>query len=180
MALNIPESLLHLEANCGVFSLWMLFQHHGIEMDVGEIARLCQHDPEQGTFTIALAVALDTLGFQVAFYTDEDPHIDASERKLYQEARTRDIAIEPAISYEAIQTAIEQGKMAIVSYDTLDGVGNQSLVYSIDDQEICFFDSFDPMPKLVFEHQRKADGICRQVILIDDRRVQLMHSAKLN
>jgi hypothetical protein len=36
--------------------------------------------------------------------------------------------------------------MVIVSYDTLDGVGNQSLVYSMDEQEICFFDSFDPMP----------------------------------
>ena len=53
-------------------------------------------------------------------------------------------------------------------YDTLDVVGNHSLVYSIDEQEICFFDSFDAMPASVFEQQRKAEGICRQAIIIEN------------
>ncbi len=37
MALEIPESLVNLEANCGIFALWMLFQHHGVEMDISEL-----------------------------------------------------------------------------------------------------------------------------------------------
>jgi len=40
------------------------------------------------------------------------------------------------------------------------------LVYSINDQEICFYDNFDAMPKAVFEQQRLAEGICQQAIVI--------------
>ena len=39
----------------------------------------------------------------------------------------------------------------------------------MDDQEVCFFDSFDPMSAEVFEQQRNKSGICQQVIVIDDR-----------
>ncbi len=180
MALNIPEPLLNLEANCGVFAVWMLFQHHGIEMDIAEIIQACQHDCENGTFTIALAVALQRFGFNVSFYSDEDPDIDESERRIYDEARALNIQILPALEFQEIQAAIQNGQMAIVSYDTLDGIGNQSLIYSIDDEEICFFDSFDPMAKALFEQQRQADGICRQTIMIDDSNLQLVQSSKLN
>ena len=180
MALNIPESLLNLEANCGVFALWMLFQHHGIEMDITEIIKACQHDCENGTFTIALAVALQKFGFDVSFHTDEDAHIDEIERRIYDEARALNIPILPALEFNEIQSVIEQGQMVIVSYDTLDDIGNQSLIYSIDDEEICFFDSFDPMAKSLFEQQRQADGICRQSITIDDSNLQLIQSSKLN
>ncbi|MBK0062278.1 MULTISPECIES: cysteine peptidase family C39 domain-containing protein [unclassified Acinetobacter] len=180
MALEIPESLLNLEANCGIFALWMLFQHHGIEIDIAELVQATQHDEENGTFTIALAVALKRFGFDVSFYTDPDPYIDPNERLIYQQTETLHIPIDAALSYSDIQNAIENGQMAIVSYDTLDGVGNQSLVYSIDEQEICFFDSFDPMPVAVFEQQRNAEGICRQVILINDRDIQPIHSTKIS
>lgn len=54
----------------------------------------------------------------------------------------------------------------IVYYDTLQGIGNHSLVYSINAQEICFFDSFDAMSATVFEQQRQAEGICLQAIVI--------------
>ncbi|WP_130802903.1 cysteine peptidase family C39 domain-containing protein [Acinetobacter ihumii] len=180
MAVNIPESLLNLEANCGVFALWMLFQHHGIEINIAELIQATQHDEEHGTFTIALAVALKNFGFDVSFYTDPDPDIDDSERLTYQQAQALNIPIHSALSYLEIQTAIENGKMAIVAYDTLDGVGNQSLVYSIDKQDICFFDSFEPMPAALFEQQRAAEGICRQVILIDDQHIQPMQSVKVS
>lgn len=56
----------------------------------------------------------------------------------YKEAKVLKIPIGSALSYQDIQAAIHHGKMMIVYYDTLDGVGNQSLVYSIDQKEICF------------------------------------------
>lgn len=179
MALEIPDSLLNLEANCGVFAVWMLLQHHGAHVDMNELIKLCRHDHQDGTFTIALAVALKKIGFKVSFHTDLDPNIDRTERQSYAEAKALRIPIESALSYAQIQAAIENGKMAIVYYDTLDEVGNQSLVYSIDDREICFFDNFEPMPALVFEQQRKAEGICRQVIIIDDHDAKI-HSTMLN
>ena len=77
------------------------------------------------------------------------------------------LPIQSAISYADIQHAFEQNKFVIVYYDTLDGEGNHSLVYDINEIEICFFDSFDAMPKAVFEAQRKVEGICQQVIIVD-------------
>jgi hypothetical protein len=61
-------------------------------------------------------------------------------------------------------------------YDTLEGIGNHSLVYSIDDEEICFFDSFEPMSKDVFIQQRQQEGICQQAIVIDDRNFVMRYS----
>ena len=178
MALNIPESLASLESNCGVFAVWMVLQHHGVQIDVVELINVCRHD-EGGTYTIALAVALKKLGFEVSFHSDEDPSISQSERMSYKEAKVLKIPTGPALSYQDIQAAIENGKMVIVYYDTLAGVGNQSLIYSIDQNEICFFDSFEPMSAAVFENQRKAEGICRQAVVIGDRNLNI-HSTKLN
>jgi len=178
MALEIPDSLQNLEANCGVFAVWMVLQHHGVQININELIQVCRHD-EGGTYTIALAVALKKLGLEVSFHSDEDPNISPSERMSYKEAQVLKIPTGPALSYQDIQAEIQNSKMVIVYYDTLEGVGNQSLIYSIDQKEICFFDSFEPMSAAVFKKQRQVEGICRQAIVIDDRNFQ-MHSTKLN
>ncbi|EOQ64906.1 hypothetical protein F935_00561 [Acinetobacter calcoaceticus ANC 3811] len=178
MAVNIPQALANLEANCGVFAVWMVLQHHGVQININELIQVCRHD-DGGTYTIALAVALKKLGFEVSFHSDEDPNISPSERISYKEAKLLKIPTGPALSYQDIQAEIQNGKMVIVYYDTLAGVGNQSLVYSIDEKNIRFFDSFEPMSAAVFEKQRQVEGICRQAIVIDDRNFQI-HSTKLN
>jgi len=178
MAVNIPQALANLEANCGVFAVWMVLRHHGVHINIDELIQVCRYD-EDGTYTIALAVALKKFGFDVSFHSDKDPNISSSERMSYKEANVLKIPMGPALSYQNIQAEIQNGKMVIVYYDTLAGVGNQSLVYSIDEKNICFFDSFEPMSASVFEKQRQVEGICRQAIVIDDRNFQ-MHSTKLN
>lgn len=178
MAVNIPQALANLEANCGVFAVWMVLQLHGVQININELIQVCRYD-EDGTYTIALAVALKKFGFDVSFHSDEDPNISPSERMSYKEAKVLKISNGPALSYQDIQVEIQNGKMVIVYYDTLAGVGNQSLVYSIDEKNICFFDSFEPMATSVFEKQRQVEGICRQAIVIDDRNFQ-MRSTKLN
>ncbi|KAA8734845.1 peptidase C39 [Acinetobacter qingfengensis] len=179
MALDIPEALVNLPANCGVFAVWMVLHHHGMNMAITEIAKQCQHDSQDGTFTIALAVALKNLGFGVSFYTDDDPDIGVMERKIYHQAKQLNIPVAAALSYQQIQNEIAQGKLVIAYYDTLDGEGNQSLIYAIDDQQVYFFDSFEPMSVELFVQQRKADGICQQVIVIDDVNVQI-HATQIN
>ena len=167
MSLNIPEPLLQLEANCGVFAVWLILKQYQTHIDIADLIQLCRHDQEEGTFTIALAVALKKLGFEVSLYTDPDPNIDEKEQHSYVDAQRLQIPIRAALTYAEIQQAFEAGKFVIVFYDTLGGVGNQSLIYSIDEHEISFCDHFEVMSKAEFEQQRQADGICRQVIVVE-------------
>ncbi|ENX15600.1 hypothetical protein F895_02146 [Acinetobacter sp. CIP 64.2] len=167
MSLNIPEPLLQLEANCGVFATWLILKQYHSHIDIADLIQLCRHDRKEGTFTIALAVALKRLGFNVSFYTDPDPYIDENEKQSYLDAQALQIPVNAALGYAGIQQAFEEGNFVIVFYDTLQGIGNQSLIYSIDKQEISFCDHFDVMSKAQFEQQRQAEGICRQAIVIE-------------
>lgn len=176
MNLQLPKELVELEANCGMFAVWVVLQHYSIQIEIEQLAKLCHYDPEDGTFSIGLAVGLKKLGFDITFYTDDDPNIHEKEIACYAEARSLNIQIHKALSYQEIQKAVEQGLFAIVYYDTLEGVGNHSLVYSIDEKEICFFDSFDAMSATIFEQQRKAEGICQQVIIIGDYHQPIRYS----
>lgn len=176
MSLQLPDELLNLEANGGIFAVWMLMQNYAIHVDIQTLVQLCKHDSEDGTFTIGLAVGLKKLGFDVVFHTAEDPNIHFKEIEHYTEANRLGLAIEQPLTYQDIQTNIEQGYAIVVYYDTLEGIGNHSLVYSIDDQEICFYDSFDPMQKNIFEQQRQAEGICQQVIVIREYCPKLRYS----
>lgn len=177
MGVEIPEDLQNLEANSGIFSIWMIFHHYGIDLHIPDLVQLCRHNPEMGASTIALAVALQTLGLDVAFFSEYDADKQPVELDFYQQAQTLKIPVEErVISYTEVQQQVEAGRFVIVFYDTLEGVGNHSLIYAIDEHEISFFDSFDAMPADVFEQQRQAEGICQQVIVIDDRNFVMRHN----
>ena len=166
--MDIPEQLQDLPANGGIYAVWMVFQHYGVDLEVADLVKLCRHNEEEGTSTISLAVALKQLGLKVSFHTDVDPDLQPTEQWFYQKATEMNISIEPAIDYAQIFQAVEQDKFVIAYYDTLEGVGNHSLIYSADLEEVCFFDTFDAMPVPVFEQQRQVEGICRQVIIIGE------------
>ena len=169
MTEQIPQELMDLEANGGIFAIWKLFQHYGIDLVIEDLVKLCGHSAEEGTYGIALAVALHKLGLDVTFYTEHDPEPQPTEVKFYREASKFNIEVKEVLSYNGILDAVNAGQFVIVYYDTLEGVGNHSLVYDADETEISFFDSFDAMPRNVFEQQRRAEGICQQAIVIDDR-----------
>lgn len=167
MSKEIPEELANLEANGGIYAVWMLLQHLGIDADIEQLKEVCGYEDGFGTSTIGLAVGLKKFGYPVQFGTDEDLDIQPQEVISYKEAEQLNLSITSAFSYKQIQDAFEQNKFVIVYYDTLEEVGNHSLVYDINETEICFFDSFDAMPKQVFEQQRALEGICRQAIIIE-------------
>ncbi len=48
----------------------MVLQHHGVQIDVAELIKVCRYDDE-GTYTIALAVALKSWAL-VSFHSDHD------------------------------------------------------------------------------------------------------------
>lgn len=66
MGLNIPESLANLEANSGIFAVWMVLKHYGLQIDIAELIKVCRYE-EGGTYTIALAVALKSLVLRCHF-----------------------------------------------------------------------------------------------------------------
>lgn len=156
--------------------MWMVLQHYGVNMDIERLAQACRHDAEDGAFGIGLAVALKKFGFSVTFHTDDDPHMHEKELPCYAEAQQLSIPVLPALSYQALRDAVDMGRFVIVFYDTLQGVGNHSLIYAMNEREVCFFDSFEPMTAKVFEQQRHAEGICRQALVIDGSSFALRYS----
>lgn len=166
MSLVIPEELQDLESNCGIFAVWMLLQHYEMSYDLDFLLKVCAYQAGVGTFGIGLAVGLARLGFEVSFHTETDVDQHDNEPALYQQAQLFNIPVETALSYAQIQNAVALGAWVIVYYDTLDGVGNHSLIYDIDEQEIQFFDCFEAMPIGIFEQQRRMHGICSQAIVI--------------
>lgn len=172
MSVKIPEDLRHLESNCGVFAVWMILQHYGVNMDIEQLKHACKYDHDDGTFSIGLAVALQKFGFSVTFHSDEDLNQHDKEEASYAEAQVLGLPLLEALNYQDLTRTVALGNFVIVFYDTLAGVGNHSLIYTIDEKEICFFDNFAAMPADVFEQQRNAEGICRQAIVIDRHNFQ--------
>ena len=156
--------------------MWMVLQHYGVNMDIERLAQACRHVAEDGAFGIGLAVALKKFGFSVTFHTDDDPHMHEKELPCYAEAQQLSIPVLPALSYQGLRDAVDMGRFVIVFYDTLQGVGNHSLIYAMNEREVCFFDSFEPMPAKVFEQQRNAEGICRQALVIEGSSFALRYS----
>ena len=60
--MDIPEQLQDLPANGGIYAVWMVFQHYGVDLEINDLVKLCRHNEEEGTSTISLAVALQQLG----------------------------------------------------------------------------------------------------------------------
>jgi len=177
MSIELPQDLQSLEANSGIYAIWMIFHHYGIDLHIPDLVQLTQHNDEMGASSIALTVALKTLGLDVEFFTETDPAKQPLEIQFYQKAQELKVPVhEYPLSYADIQKSVDNGHFVIVFYDTLEGVGNHSLIYEINEKEISFFDSFNAMSKEVFEQQRRVEGICQQVIVIDDRNFVMRHS----
>lgn len=177
MSIELPQDLQSLDVNSGIYAIWMIFHHYGIDLHIPDLVQLTQHNDEMGASSIALAVALKTLGLDVEFFTETDSDKQPLEIQFYQKAQALKVPVhEYPLSYTDIQKSVDKGRFVIVFYDTLEGVGNHSLIYEINEKEINFFDSFNAMSKEVFEQQRRIEGICQQVIVIDDRNFVMRHS----
>ena len=67
MSIELPQDLQSLEANSGIYAIWMIFHHYGIDLHIPDLVQLTQYNDEMGASSIALAVALKTLGLDVEF-----------------------------------------------------------------------------------------------------------------
>src|SRR5688500_16388500 len=68
-----PAELQDLPSNCGPVAVWQVLRSHSIDATPSELLEALRFDPTEGTFMIAIAVALSAFGLVVALHTDPDP-----------------------------------------------------------------------------------------------------------
>jgi hypothetical protein len=164
---KIPDVIEALEGNCGVVSVWLVCHHSNLTVDPQDLIQLCGHTTETGTFTIALAVAFHELNLLVSFHSDVDPAIQEAEISYYERAKQNGIPLNPAQSISEISEAIAAGKRVVAFFDAIDGDGHFSPIHSVDPHVVLFEYSNEPTLSLSeFEARRRANGICRQTIVV--------------
>ena len=99
MLSNLPKKLANLEANAGIYAVWMIFRHLGLDPDIEQLKDVCGYVEGDGTTTIGLAVGLKKFGFNVQFYIEQDPDIQDQEKMSYAEAKVLDLPVLNAIEY---------------------------------------------------------------------------------
>lgn len=164
---KVPEEIEALEGNCGVVSVWLVCHHFKLAVDPQALIQLCGHTTKDGTFTIALAVALHDLKLPVSFHSDVDPAIQDAELTYYERAKLKSIPLKPAQNINEIAAVVSQGKSVIAFFDTIEGVGHFSPIQAVEPLQVQFAYGNEPVLSLnEFEARRQSDGICRQTIVV--------------
>jgi len=166
-----PFEILDLDSGCGILSMWQVLEHFGQASDAAELIRVTRFDPDVGAYAIAIAVALADLGLSVAFHTETDPDPAPVEREFYREAAARGIIPQPALSAMELGLRLEEGAVAIVLYEALDGAtyGHFTPVLAIggdvvdapNESGFCTTD---------FEARWRRPGILRQCVIVSEGR----------
>ena len=69
-------------------------------------------------------------------FTETDPDKQPLEIQFYQKAQELKLHVhEYPLSYTDIQKLVDKGRFVIVFYDTLEEVGNHSLIYEINEKK---------------------------------------------
>jgi hypothetical protein len=165
--LNIPRKLLQVEGNCGPVSIWLVLQQFGKCVPVDQIICESQHSTDEGTYTIALAVALQRFGLCASFHTEKDESPQPTEVKAYKTAQKLGLKIQPPLELKEIEEALRQKRAVIAFFDTADGTGHFSPIQSIIGGRVWFTYSNEPSLAIEeFEARRGVMGILRQSIVV--------------
>ena len=111
-----PPALLAMDGHCGLLAAWQVLSHFGRRVPASRIVSACGYTKRYGVFTIGLAAGLVELGLDVAFHSEPDSRIRATEKRCYSRARALGISIEGALSLEQVlltrrQRAVQSSSM---------------------------------------------------------------------
>lgn len=165
--MHVPASLLSLESGCGVICGWLAMRHYRKKVSIKRLIRLCKFIKSQGTYAVALAVALRKLGLPVVFLTDEDNDKKPAEIVAYRQAKKLNIRVLPGPTIRDLNGYIRQQKFVIALFDTKEGIAHFSQVREITGGRVFLNDPVEPdMSTRVFNKRRAAPGICRHTLVI--------------
>jgi hypothetical protein len=143
-------------------------RHYGKTVSIKRLIKLSKFTKSQGTYAVALAVALKKVGLPVIFLTDEDNDKKYIEVVAYRQATKLNISILPGPTIRNLNGYLGQDKFVIALFDTKGGVAHFSQVREITGGRVLFNDPIEPeMSTRVFNKRRAAPGICRHTIVIE-------------
>jgi hypothetical protein len=165
-----PLALLTMDGHCGLVAAWQVLRHFGLRVPASRIPPACGYTKRYGVFTIGLAAGLTELGLDVAFHSELDLEVRATERRCYARARARGIPIEGALSLEQVLQTRSQRAVPIVFYETADGQGHFSpLIGARNGRLVLPLDENRTVRREDFLLRWTAPGVLRQAIIVKRR-----------
>ena len=163
---DAPWSLWKDPGNCGLVTAWAVLRHFRRRVDSRRLAAECRWSETDGTFLIALAVALHGHGLDVVFHTDPDPAPHRIERACYLRAAKLGIPVRPALGLEDVLCRLPRGWLPVVLYDTAQGNGHVSPLLGRAGRSLQLpFDDEGQLSTRTFLRRWRAPGVLRQCIL---------------
>ncbi|EQM67670.1 hypothetical protein ACSC9U_11955 [Pseudomonas solani] len=165
-AFDAPAEIRQLDGPCGPMAVWMLLDRFAMEASPEEIIERCRYEERIGCFTVCLAEALESFGFDVRFHSDPDNDKQPQELASYAKLER----VYPALSLSKLLHEVRQGAGVILFYTTWAGNGHFSPLVGAHANKVLLANGFpERVLKSVFNRSRRAPGILRQALVVRKR-----------
>lgn len=165
-----PPALLTMDGHCGLLAAWQVLSHFGRRVPASRIASACGYTKRYGVFTIGLAAGLAELGLDVAFHSEPDSLVRATEKRGYSRARALGISIDGALSLDEVLLTRRRRAVPIVFYDTPSGKGHFSpLCGERDGRLLLPLDDNRTVRREDFLRRWVGPDVLRQAIIVNRR-----------
>lgn len=165
-----PDAIYLLEGNCGVMTAWGVLRYLRKRTSAARLIKACRYTRKNGTFVIALAVALREHGLTVDFYSDPDPAPHVIESRCYRLAEKLGVRMHPAIELPELLAWVGPRTIAVVNYDVDPEVAHLSPVFPRDNETVHLpyaeTERNQIMPVAAFLRLWSAPEIYRQCLLV--------------
>lgn len=167
---DAPRCLRQLESGCGPLAAWGVLRYFRRRTSASRLITACRYTIEDGTFVIALAIALREHGLDVTFYSKHDPAPNPVERYCYPLAEQMGVRMRGEARLEAVLKQITEGTVPLILYNTDDDNGHISPIvgYSGGNVHLAYAESVKSqvMSRKELLHCWTAPEICRQCLVV--------------
>jgi hypothetical protein len=124
---DAPISLFQISGgNCGLVAAWQVLRSYGKRVSSARLAGACGYTKRHGVFTVGLAAGLAELGLAVAFHSEFDASVGATERRAYARARRFAVPMSGPLELDELLRERRRRRIPIVFFDTPSGQGTFS------------------------------------------------------